>query len=237
MFREVRAAVLALVAAALPAQAGGPVVVELFTSQGCSACPPADALLAELADRPGIIALALHVDYWDYLGWADSFASPAFSKRQRSYAKAFGERMVYTPQIVVQGRVGIVGSRTEEIEAAIAAAAAEPLPVTVSLTAQEDGVAVVLDPASGPVGEASVSYMVYAEPQTVRIGRGENTGLDLTYRNVVRSWMMLGRWHGEPVRWVVPRPQDALGVAVLVQDPETRAILGAAMHRFDAAAN
>ena len=237
MLRRVRAAAFAMLAAAMPAAAGQPVVVELFTSQGCSSCPPADALLAELSERPGVIALALHVDYWDYLGWQDSFASPAFTKRQRAYAKAMGERMVYTPQVVVQGRHGVVGSRREDIEAAIAAVAAEPSAVSLTLEAAPEGLVVRLEPGSGPVGETSVSYMLYAAPQTVAISRGENNGHSITYHNVVRSWMMLGPWTGEPARWLVPYPQDARGVAVLVQDRKTKAILGAAAHAFAVPAN
>jgi hypothetical protein len=208
------------------------VVVELFTSQGCSSCPPADALLAELAERDDIIALALHVDYWDYLGWHDSFASPAFTKRQKAYAEAFGERMVYTPQIVVDGRKGIVGSKADAVKAAIAAALDRPDAVDVAIEAGADGLSVAVSAGSVPVPEAIVSLVTYAGPQTVAITRGENSGHAITYTNPVRSWMRLGDWHGEAASWRVPFPEDAAGVAVLVQEAESMAILGAAHHEW-----
>lgn len=205
-----------------------PVVVELFTAQGCSACPPADAFHAELGTRPGVIALAFHVDYWDYLGWRDSFASAAFSKRQRSYAKAFGERMVYTPQMVISGRVGLVGSHVEQIEAAIATAREQPPRALVRIDTEGDALAVVVEPVGEGVSEANVSYVLLAHPQTIDISRGENRGQQITYHNVVRAWMMLGAWHGNKAHWSLAMPQDAEALVVLVQDKESRAILGAA---------
>jgi hypothetical protein len=228
MPRRLPALVLAVTLAGTGAAGDTPVVVELFTSQGCSACPPADAFHATLAERPGIVALAFHVDYWDYLGWRDSFASPAFSKRQRAYAKAFGERMVYTPQMVINGRVGLVGSHVDEIDAAIAEAAARPVSAAVRIETEADGLRVVVEPGEGAVSDASVSYVLLAHPQTIAISRGENRGQEITYHNVVRAWMMLGSWHGEPLSWAIAAPQDARSIVVLVQEKESRAILGAA---------
>jgi hypothetical protein len=232
MPRRLSALAFALFTAAVPAAAGSPVVVELFTSQGCSSCPPADALLAEITQRPDVIALALHVDYWDYLGWQDSFASPAFTKRQRSYAKALGERMVYTPQIVVNGRRGVIGSRRDEVEAAIAEAHGAAPVAVLTLETTDEGLVVTIA-AAGERPAAAVSYVLFAPPQTVEISRGENRGRSLDYHNVVRSWMMLDDWTGQARRWVLPLPQEARGAVVLVQDRETRAILGAAQHLFD----
>ena len=237
MPRRLPALALALFAACAPASAEQPVVVELFTSQGCSSCPPADAFLAELAQRPGIVALAFHVDYWDYLGWQDSFANPAFSKRQRAYAKAFGERMVYTPQMVVGGRVGLVGSHVEAIEAAIAEARDRPAAARVHIVPDGDGLRVSVEPGAGPAATANVGYVLLAHPQTVEITRGENRGHRITYHNVVRGWMMLGRWQGGQVSWPVAMPQDAEALVVLVQAEDDRAILGAARHVLDQPGN
>jgi hypothetical protein len=230
MHRRLAAVALALFVACAPARAGTPVVVELFTSQGCGASPPADAYLAGLAEQPGVIALAFHVDYWDYLGWQDTFANPAFSKRQRNYAKAFGERMVYTPQMVVGGRIGLVGSHIDEIEAAIAEVRALPSAATVRIERQGDGLRIAVEPGEGEAAEATVSYLLLAHPQTVEISRGENRDQRIVYRNMVRGWMMLGRWHGGTAEWPVAMPQDAQAIVVLVQAEQSRAILGAARH-------
>ena len=208
------------------------VVVELFTSQGCSSCPPADALLADLAARDDVIALALHVDYWDYLGWHDSFASPAFTERQKAYAHALGERMIYTPQMVVDGREGIVGSKADAVRAAIAAGLARPDTADVSIEAEAEGLSVRLAARRAPVPAAVVNLVTYAAPQTVAITRGENSGHAITYTNPVRSWMRLGSWRGDAAVWTVPFPEDAAGVAVLVQDAESMAVLGAARHEW-----
>lgn len=209
-----------------------PVVVELFTSQGCSSCPPADAILADLAEREGVIALALHVDYWDHLGWRDSFASPMHAKRQRAYAKAFGERTVFTPQIIVNGRHGVIGSRRDEVEAAVGAAASATMPVDLGIAAEAGGLTVTLAATRTPMPAARVLFVVYAHPQTVAITRGENSGQAVTYHNVVTGLMRLGEWHGEARRWDLPIPQEARGVAILVQAEETMEILGAAGREF-----
>ena len=237
MPRRLPALVVSLFAACAPAAAGEPVVVELFTSQGCSSCPPADTFLAELARRPDVVALAFHVDYWDYLGWQDSFASPAFSKRQRAYAKAFGERMVYTPQMVVAGRVGLVGSHVEAIEAAIAEARDRPAAARVRIEAAGDVLRVAVSPGPAPATPATVSYLLLASPQAVEITRGENRGQRITYHNVVRGWMILGHWHGGQADWPVALPQDSEAIVVLVQAEKDRAILGAARHAFERPAN
>jgi hypothetical protein len=220
---------MAAVSAAVAAQAGEPVVVELYTSQGCSACPPADAFLAELAKRRDVIALSLHVDYWDYLGWADAFATPEHTKRQKKLAKLRGERMLYTPQIVVDGRSAVVGSDRTAVEAAIADAAAHDDPVRV--TFRRDGELLLADARSDAPLRAQVVYMVYDGPREVEIERGENSGLTVSYVNTVRAMMSLGDWSGVHGVWRLPAPSDALGAALIVQG-EDGVVMGAASFEF-----
>lgn len=168
-------------------------VVELFTSQGCNSCPPADRVLYELSKEPDVLALAWHVDYWDYLGWKDTFASPAFTKRQRAYAVSLGNAGVYTPQAVVNGRLDVVGSRGLAVREALAklarldAGANVPISVTVS-----DGMLKIGVEAT-PQATDTVLWMVYyTDRASVEIGHGENAGRKLTYSNIVRDIEMIG---------------------------------------------
>ena len=228
--RLILAAAAGFVASQGAAQtATSPVVVELFTSQACSSCPPADELLNELASRSDVIALGLHVDYWDYLGWRDIFASPANARRQRAYAEAGSARIVFTPQMVVDGAVSVVGSQRADVldEVALAATQAKPARVVV----QRDGawLDIAVDVAAGidqptPV---EVTLFVFDPPALVKPTRGENAGRRIVYRNPVRDWHVLGEWRGAPVRWRAPAPQDAAGVAVVAQKPGGQ-VLGAA---------
>lgn len=209
----------ALLFAPLSARAENPVVVELYTSQGCSSCPPADRLLAELATHDYVIALALHVDYWDYLGWADIFADPAFSNRQRLYARAWGKRTVYTPQMVVQGVNYMVGSRSDEILRQIMQA--EERKTKVSLSAQNNGrgIRIELAPVGGWGGEADIQLVRYSPGESVTIERGENAGKTIEYVNIVESWENLGRWDGKgPTVMTVPDVQAGEYV-VIIQAP------------------
>lgn len=212
-----------------PARAGGvSVVAELFTSQGCSSCPPADALLGELAMRGDVLALSLHVDYWDYIGWKDPYASASMSERQRAYAKALGARMVYTPQMVVQGSAELVGSRRAAVLGAIEEAQARSLPVRVTLVGDE---AVEIAAGEAPPGGAVVWLVAYDHHLTTEIERGENAGKRISYYNVVRSFQRLGHWMGEALS--LPVDCDSLvganrGAAVLVQAGGYGPILGAA---------
>ncbi len=215
------------VAAAQADEPPGPIVLELFTSQGCNACPPADAMLAELAERPGVIALALHVDYWNYLGWRDTFSMPANTERQRDYARTFGERMIYTPQLVVNGKVGVIGSRRDAVEKALAEAG--PMPVAVTISRKGD--MLVAEARSTDPVEAEVIYVVYDAPATVRPTAGENDGRDLETINPVRMMSTLEHWHGGAGSWTLPAPADAQGVVVMVQAMDDRRVLGAA--RYD----
>ncbi|MGE0667150.1 MAG: DUF1223 domain-containing protein [Sphingomonadales bacterium] len=226
MVRSVRAAILALFAGliAQPASAATPVVVELFTSQGCSSCPPADALLARLSRQPGVLALSFGVTYWDRLGWKDTFARPEYTRRQRDYAAALGKRNVYTPQVVVQGREETIGSRRAEVESLIAAARKQAGGPAISL---EDG-QVTIGPGK-PARPADV-WLVRYDPRELRVpvGRGENGGRTLPHRNVVRSLVRLGSWTGATASLPLPAAAPDLASAVLVQLPGGGPILAAA---------
>lgn len=203
-----------------------PVVVELFTSQGCSSCPPADELLGRIADREDIIALSLHVDYWNYLGWRDIFSSPAHTRRQRDYAGVMGERMVYTPQIVVQGREGMVGSHGHKVEAAIKRHAALPSAAEVKLMKMEDRLVADITPSGDKAARGRVLMAWYTRAEQVAIRAGENRGRKIVYHNVVRGWSDMGVWRGGRIALTAPLPM-ADGVAVLIQDRDGGPILGA----------
>ncbi|WP_417524187.1 DUF1223 domain-containing protein [Marinovum sp.] len=197
------------------AEPGAPVVVELFTSQGCSSCPPADELLHNLAGRPDVIALALHVDYWDYIGWKDRFALPGHTKRQKGYAKAAGRRMIYTPQMIINGTDHVVGNHPMDVSELISQHEARPRPVTLSVE-DEGGKAVLTLTASGDLPANIQVMLVDYDPQaTVEITHGENAGRTISYANIVQSWQELGVWDGKQAfRVELPEITSA---AVLVQ--------------------
>jgi len=214
---------------ALAKGAQRPVVVELFTSQGCGACTKANALIADLADRKDVLALTFPVDYWDYLGWKDAFAKPEFSARQRAYMKAAGQREVYTPQVVVDGAPqadrSAVDRAPELIKAALKAAPPEP-------DIQLSGGRVSVGPGRAPEGGADVWLVRYeAQPQETEVKDGENRGVTVVYRNVAVGVQRLGAWTGR--RRVYPLPKSALGkagevkLAVLLQAHAGAQILGA----------
>lgn len=179
------------------AQAQDPVVVELYTSQGCSSCPPADQLLVDLAQQDYVIALALHVDYWDYLGWADGFADPQFSARQRRYARAWNERSVYTPQMVIQGKHYMVGSRGDEIQRQIMLFEDRPSLVTLEAVINGAGAEISVRPSAGPIGASTIYLVKYSDGEAVEISRGENAGQVIHYVNVVQSWDAISNWDGD----------------------------------------
>ena len=171
-------------------------VIELFTSQGCSSCPPADRLLGELAQNPDVLALSFPVDYWDYIGWKDTLAQPAFTARQKAYAGARGDGQVYTPQAVVNGVAHAVGSDRAEVQSAIAAATARgDLSVPVRLAKAGAGLRVEVGAGAGKA--ADVWLLRVTHEKSVAIGRGENSGRSVTYTNVVRSMTRIGDWTGE----------------------------------------
>lgn len=217
-------------------------VVELYTSQACASCPPADEKLLELAQDPGILALTLPVDYWDYLGWADTLAHPDHTARQRAYAEARGDRKVFTPQMVVNGTLACIGSKRNEVAQTIAAAeprgGALPVPVSVSVSGGQaqirigDGAAAQA-PSRAP---AQVWLMAVMAQADVEIGRGENAGRHARYVNVVRAMAEVGAWDGAESRLTVPLSGRGDFHVVLVQesvDGKPGRILGAA--RSDAA--
>jgi hypothetical protein len=220
-----------LAALSVPAAAeNGPVVVELYTSQGCSSCPPADELLRELAGRGDVIALALHVDYWDYLGWADEFASPAFTRRQKAYARATGARTVYTPQMVVQGMDHLVGVRPMELADLIDTHEGQDSGVQIKAS-RTGGTVVIQLHSDAPLGRDAVVQVVrYLPEATVKIERGENRGRSLVYANIVRNWEAVGTWDGSSDLRVSADAGDG-PVAVIVQEEGPGRILAAAKLR------
>lgn len=206
--------------AAAPAP-GTPVVMELFTSQGCSSCPPADRLLGELAREPGVIALAWHVDYWNSLGWSDPFATKLATDRQRAYADRLGEE-VYTPALVIDGARIVVGSDRDAIRAAVRAA--PPPAVPVSIVADGDGFAVQI----GAAGVQTMAVVALYDPERMTdVSRGENGGRQLREYHIVRGAMPLGIWDGAARRIALPKLPPGRGAAVLVQAADLR-VLGAA---------
>ncbi len=165
-------------------------VVELFTSQGCSSCPKADAMFSELGKRGDLIALAWHVDYWDYIGWPDTFGDAANSDRQRGYAENWGSARIYTPQLIVNGRKGVVGSRDEEVSNAIDEAA---LPLSVSLALDGEKLAVSVAAQAGG-SKATIWLVTFKDRAQVAIERGENAGHTVEYTQIVTGKQMLGMW-------------------------------------------
>ena len=167
-------------------------VVELFTSQGCSSCPKADAMLTRLSTRQDIVALAYHVDYWDYIGWKDTFGHADNSELQRDYAAAWGSSRIYTPQMVVNGSTNVVGSKSHDVDAAIGKAS---LPLEVTLT--EHGQMLVVDiPARAALPDAVVWLVTFIDRAEVEIDRGENSGRTLAYTHIVTGRQLLGMWDG-----------------------------------------
>ena len=209
-----------------PALADSPVVVELYTSQGCSSCPPADKILGQLAEKDNVIALALHVDYWDYIGWKDKFADPAHTKRQRAYARAAGERTIYTPQMIIGGQTHVVGSRSMSVSDAVNKHARVDLPVNVTLKRSGNKL-IVNATAESRIKGAIVHVITYQDDARVKITRGENAGRTLTYHNIVQDWMTVGKWNGQgDYSTSVPVP-SGVPVVVLFQAPNSGPILGA----------
>ncbi len=223
-------AIWANLAAPLAAQERSPVVVELFTSQGCSSCPPADAMLLELAARDDVLPLALHVDYWDYIGWKDAFADPSHTVRQKGYARAAGRDMIYTPQMIVMGQEDVVGARAMKLAELILKHMQTAPAVALSVRREGAGVAVDLRPVSGPVaGPLEVHVVRYAPRRHVEITRGENAGRSIDYANVVEGWQLLGQWDGRgAAQFTADMPQGEYRAAVLVQRAGFGPILAAA---------
>ena len=221
---------LALLGASAGAKAEGsprPVVVELFTSQGCSSCPPANANLAAIADRPDVLALSFGVTYWDYLGWKDSFARPEFTQRQYNYERSLHKATAFTPQMVVNGDGDLIGNSADELDRKIDAA---------RRTAGAAAPSIALDPAKVTIGsgqapdEGADVWLVRYDPAIVQVpvARGENGGRTLPHRNVVHALTRLGGWTGESASFDLPPAPEGLKTAILVQSVYTGPILAAA---------
>jgi len=213
-----------------------PIVVELFTSQGCSSCPPADAFLGELARRPDVLPLAFHVDYWDYIGWADRFADRAWTARQRAYRQALGLRSIYTPQMVVDGRIDVVGSYRPQVERAINLARGKSNDARLALGGAADGgITIEISGNTGGAGEAELLLVTYDRRQETAVLRGENAGKKLVEYNIVRSLARVGLWRGgADVHKVAASelPEAGDQCVVLLQSPGPGPILASAAMRL-----
>jgi hypothetical protein len=214
-------------------------VVELFTSQGCSSCPSADAVLGRLVKRDDVIALSLSVDYWDYLGWKDTLASPKFSARQRDYGKTRGDGAIYTPQVVVNGMVHVNGSDEDQIGRLIDKTAKVLAASHVAMRLSQDKSKLVVEagpaPAGVPAKDATLWLAVISKRVTVPIERGENQGKTITYNNVVQELIPIGTWSGKSMSVQLDRHtfmrSGSDRCAVLLQQGPGGPIVGAALLR------
>ena len=204
------------------------VVVELYTSQGCSACPPADDYFATLVQTPGVIALSLHVDYWDYIGWTDTFANPKFTKRQKGYAHAEGSSMIYTPQVIVNGTERVEGNRATKVAKAIGRAQSAVSAVALTVDRQGDTI-VIHAQATPPLRRgARIQLVRYTGSALVQIERGENAGRSVTYHNIVTSWDDLGEWAGDKPLNLSAKAAGNAPIVVIIQTEGLSEILAAA---------
>jgi len=230
------AAAASLVGPARASPASPPVVVELFTSQGCSSCPPADAFMGELVGKPNVIGLSLNVDYWDYIGWRDTLASPANTKRQYDYAKKRGDNRVYTPQMVINGHRHVIGSDRPEVLRMIAEESRRTARSVVDLSIANLGgqMSVSVGPAPSDIlrRESALLLITLLPVVTVKIEKGENSGAQVSYFNVVRRIMPIGMWQGDASSVRLPKEDllsDSLeGCVCLLQMAQSGHIIGAA---------
>lgn len=172
------------------------VVVELYTSQGCSSCPPADAYFTTLAQDARVIPLALHVDYWDYIGWEDTFADPKFTERQKAYAQAVGSRTIYTPQMIVGGRDRVEGHQPDLVTELIREQLEAAQSVALVMQRSGDSLRIQAQPVAAVKGSVRVQLVRYRPSEVVMIEHGENAGMKVTYTNIVTSWQVIGEWPG-----------------------------------------
>ena len=205
----------------LAADAAHPTVIELYQSQGCSSCPPADAVLAAIADRPDVLALNFAVTYWDQLGWKDTFAQPAFTQRQWAFARAAGRGNVATPQVIVNGRAALTGNRRADVDAAVA-----------RNDRGNGGPAIDVQGGKAVIGAgrgAGTVWLVRYDPRTIQvpIRAGENNGRTIPHRNVVRQMVKLGDWRGASAAFALPAAARGLNSALLLQNGNGGAIIAA----------
>lgn len=217
-----KAALLCLILVGWPltaVAAKSPVLVELFTAQGCASCNEANSHLAKLAERPGVLALTFSVDYWDYLGWTDSFARPEFAERQRAYVTRLKLREPYTPQVVIDGREEVQGLKTAEVDRLVRVAASQPRdPPDVRFVGDRR-----VDVGSGRAGRPGADvWLIRYDPRSVEVAvrAGDNRGQTLVQKNVVRQIQRLGAWRGRPQAYRLPPASDeALRTLIVVQQP------------------
>jgi hypothetical protein len=206
---------------AVLAQSKPVVVVELYTSQGCSSCPPADDFLAVLAMDPSIMPLALHVDYWDYIGWADKFSDAKYTERQKDYAHQAGSRSIYTPQIIVGGLDRVEGYKREETGELIRKHMAAAKDIGLTVDRQENTLTIRANATAGLGGNTKIQLVRYIPSETVNIERGENAGRTITYHNIVSSWQTVGDWSGaEPLELTASvKGKDPIVIIVQQEGP------------------
>ncbi len=203
------------------------VVVELFTSQGCSSCPPADRFLAELSKTEDVIALAWHVDYWDYLGWVDKFADPSHTERQKHYARSMGEKMIYTPQVIVDGMSHTVGSDAARVLKLINFARDHEPQIELSAKRDDGMITIRAEAVSKLKGRVDVNLVHYQPEAEVHIKRGENAGSTITYTNIVSDFMHVGTWGGQGVLDLEAPDTSELPMVILLQEKGYGPILAA----------
>jgi hypothetical protein len=213
-----------------PGAAEGPWAVELFTSQGCSSCPPADAYLGALAKRPDIVALSFHVDYWDYIGWKDAFATRATTDRQRAYARVLKQRYVYTPEMVVEGIGHDTGRERAGIERLLGEAQRRSARRATPELSRSSGGALTVKLADFPLEglPADVTLAIYDRRHSTPVASGENQGRMLENFNIVRRLEVLSRWEGAAASWTIEDAglQPGLGAAVIVQRADHGPVIG-----------
>nr|WP_319250458.1 DUF1223 domain-containing protein [uncultured Celeribacter sp.] len=194
----------------------GPIVVELFTSQGCSSCPPADEMITELSQRSDVLPLSLHVDYWDYIGWRDDFAQPQFTQRQKAYAHAVGKRTIYTPQMVVQGREHVLGTKPMQLaDLILRHQARDAHPIALSASREGDTLSLQAVPLGQLPAPIRVQVVRFSPHARVEIKRGENAGRVLEYSNIVTQWQPIADWDG----------RTPLKMSVTLSGPDRTAVL------------
>lgn len=205
-----------------------PVVVELFTSQGCSSCPPADEFMQVLAQRDDVIALSVHVDYWDYIGWKDEFADPKHAKRQRAYATLGGRRSVYTPEMIVNGASDVMGAKPMAVATAIEAHKSQARAVSMTLTRAGSAVSIEAAALQDGLGPMTVQMVRYQPKRIAKITRGENAGKTIPYVNVAQDWQIIASWDGLAPLNIDAEAPGAHPVVILIQADTHGPILAAA---------